>query len=245
MKRISIILPATDETYSLTKTVEQCCSLLLERYALQFLVVTSPVLTTPECRAAIASLPRDLQGAEILTFDQEKKGMGGALQDAFSYVVGDYVVLMASDLETDPVVLPSLLSKLEEGFDIAATTRWRGGARFKGYNPIKLVLNYGFQLIFRALYFTSLSDLTYAYRAYKSEVLKNINWEEFGFPFLFETIVKPLRLGYKVTEVEAPWRARSEGVSHATWKQVFAYTKLGLRVRFLPKDKIRYTVSHE
>jgi glycosyltransferase involved in cell wall biosynthesis len=245
MKTVSIILPATDETYSLTQTVDLCHSLLAEKYTLQFVIVTSPTLTTKECRMAIAALPSDLTNSSIVAFDQEKKGMGGALQDAFSYAIGDYTVLMASDLETDPTVLPALLSKLEEGFDIAATTRWRGGVRFTGYNPIKLVLNFGFQLIFRALYFTSLSDLTYAYRAYKSEVIKNIRWEEFGFPFLFETIVKPLRLGYTVTEVEAPWRARSEGVSHATWKQVFAYTKLGIRVRFLPQDKIRYTDAHE
>lgn len=238
MKTISIILPATDETYSLTETVQQCRDVLSSSYILHFLVVTSPKLTTPECRHTIASLP-NTNSDSIQSFNQTTPGIGGALQDAFKRVKGEYTVLMASDLETDPQILPKLISELESNADIAATTRWKGGARFAGYNPIKLILNYFFQIFFRLLYGTTLTDLTYAYRAYKTEVLQSIIWEHQGFPFLFETIVKPLRLKYRVTEVNAPWKARTEGVSHANWKQIIAYAKVGIRIRFLPLKKIR------
>ena len=244
MKSVTIILPATDETYSLSQTVTQARE-VLPLYQLEFLIVTSPKLTTPICRETIQTLQQESFGNTIKTFDQSKPGIGGALQEAFMRATGEYTVLMASDLETDPQVLPSLLQKLDENWDIVTTTRWKGGSRFVGYNPVKLVLNFGFQLIFRTLYMTKLSDLTYAYRAYKTDILKSIIWEHTGFPFLFETIVKPLRLKYTVTEVNAPWKARTEGRSHANWKQVVAYTKLGIRVRFLPISKIRYTDAHE
>lgn len=238
MSLVSIILPATDETYSLTETVSRIKKLLPQR-DFQFLVVTSTKLTTQYCRDAISLLVAKYPG-EIESFDQNRLGLGGAIQDSIDRSTGEVTVLMASDLETDPDVLPALLAKIDEGYDIAATTRWKGGVRFKGYNPLKLIFNFFFQLFFRVLYMTSLSDMTYAYRAYKTPVLRSVRWEETKFPFLFESIVKPLRLGYRATEVPAPWKARTEGVSHNSFKQMADYFRVGLRARFLPKSRILY-----
>lgn len=236
--RTSIILPATDETFSLEETVQKI-ERALPSQQIEYLVVTHPKLTTPTCRETIAKL-RGKYGQKIVSFDQTRPRIGGAIQDAIERATGEVVVLMAADLETDPAVLPVMLSGLE-GYDVVATSRWKGGARFKGYNPIKFVLNFFFQNFFRILYWTSLTDLTYAYRAYRAPVLKTIHWEETGFPFLFESILKPLRLGCRVTEIEAPWRARREGVSHNSFMQTFAYTWTGIRIRFQRTSEMRYT----
>lgn len=236
--RISIILPATDETFSLTETIQKMDD-LLSSHTNEYLVVTHPKLTTRESRDTIEQLRRAHE-ATLITFDQTRPGIGGAIQDAIERARGEIIVLMAADLETDPAILPTMLMRLE-GFDIVAASRWKGGARFSGYNPLKFMLNFIFQHFFRVLYWTSLTDLTYAYRAYRADVLKTIVWEEMGFPFLFESIVKPLRIGYRVAEVEAPWRARREGVSHNSFMQTFAYTWTGLRIRFQRVSKMRYS----
>ncbi|MBI2612566.1 glycosyltransferase family 2 protein [Candidatus Kaiserbacteria bacterium] len=236
--RHSIILPATDETYSLSETVEKIAALLPSQ-TIEYLIVTHPKLTTPACRETITKL-RSTYGSAIESFDQTRRGIGGAVQDAIDRARGDVVILMAADLETDPAVLPSMLEQLES-FDVVATSRWKGGARFSGYDPLKFVLNFFFQHFFRILYWTKLTDLTYAYRAYRAPVLKSIRWEETGFPFLFESILKPLRLGYRATEVEAPWRARQEGMSHNSFMQTFAYTWTGIRIRFQSRKKMLYS----
>ncbi len=234
-KLISLILPTTDETFSLEETIDLIRKNVLN-YNFQFLIVTSPKLTTNESRQVISKLQNLDRGSEIETFDQTKSRLGGAIQEAFLKARGEYTILMASDLETDPRVLPEMLKKMEEGYDIVATTRWQKGARFQGYNLIKLLFNYFFQLFFRWLYWTDLTDLTYAYRCYKTEIVKKIKWEEPGFPFLFETIIKPIRLGYKVAEVKASWHARKEGVSHASAREIISYFKLGIKVRFASKS---------
>src|SRR3989344_1415502 len=238
---MSIILPATDEPRSLTETVRRIRKLLPE-YRLQLIVVTHPKLTTPACREAISELQKEYP-TEVETFDQKNPGLGSAVQEAFARSRGTYTALMSADLETDPAVLPLMLQEVGNGADIAVTTRWRRGARFKGYDPLKFVLNFIFQQIFRLLYWTPLSDLTYAYRIYCTPIVRAIRWEESGFPFLFESILKPLRLGYKVAEVDAPWIARTEGVSHNSFKQTFSYTWVGFRVRFQRKAKMIYTVA--
>jgi len=43
--------------------------------------------------------------------------------------------------------------------------------------------------------------------------VQNIRWEETAAPFLFETLVKPLRLGVEVIEIPSVWKARTEGKS--------------------------------
>ncbi|MBI4093787.1 glycosyltransferase family 2 protein [Candidatus Kaiserbacteria bacterium] len=239
MRTISIILPATDETFSLEETVRSIAQLLPSR-EIEYLIVTHPKLTTAACRETIEKL-RTTEGPRIVAFDQTRPRIGGAVRDAIDRTQGEVIVLMAADLETDPSVLPAMLQKIDEGYDIVATSRWRGRARFSGYDPLKLLLNFFFQHFFRLLYWTSLTDLTYAYRAYRAPVLKAIRWEEMGFPFLFESILKPLRLQYRATEVEAPWHRRREGVSHNSFWQTCAYTWTGLRVRFQSRKKMLYS----
>jgi hypothetical protein len=68
--------------------------------------------------------------------------------------------------------------------------------------------------------------------------VRSIRWEELKHPFLFETIVKPLRLGVEVVEVPSTWRVRTEGVSHNTFLTNFFYFRIGLRTLFMPRRKI-------
>jgi glycosyltransferase involved in cell wall biosynthesis len=238
---VSFIVPATDETYSLEETVVRILAIFPER-PVDIIVVTSLKLTTAACRDTIKKL-RERYHETLVSFDQKRPGIGGAVQDAFGRAKNDYVVLMASDLETDPDILPELIGKLDDGYDISVASRWNGGARFSGYRPIKLILNFFFQFGLRVLYFTPLSDLTYAYRAYRREVVRHVRWDETRFPFFLESILKPLRLGYRITEIAAPWKARTEGVSHATNAQIWAYVLTALRIRFMKKSAMVHSPS--
>lgn len=239
MKSLCVILPATDETNSLAETV-RLSKQLLSNYAVTYIIVTSPKLTTPACRQTIASL-QHAYGPILTTFDQKRPGPGGAVRDALERVHAEYLVMMPSDLEVDPAILPQLVGKLDEGYDMSTATRWRGGSRFVGYHPLKLALNFMFQQFFRVLYMTTLSDLTYGYRAYKREAVRNIKWQETGFPFFIEHLLKPLRLGLRITEVDAPWRARTEGVSHASVSELLGYVRAGLQIRLLPRRELCYS----
>lgn len=243
VRSISLILPATDETDSIRETV-RCARDVLGGYELQFVIVTSPTLTSLACRSAIEAIRKDNEPDNehaVETFDQTLPGVGGALREGFKRARGDVTVLMSSDLETDPSVLPLMIEKIAAGYDIAAASRWSARGGFSGYNPVKLVLNFLFQQFFRVVYSTRLSDLTYAYRAYRTPIVQTISWEELGFPFLFETLVKPLRLGYCIAEVAAPWRVRQEGRSHNSFKQTLDYVRVGVRVRFQSKKTMCYS----
>jgi hypothetical protein len=146
---------------------------------------------------------------------------------------------MASDLETDPNDVRVLIAGAQKDPNqIVTATRWLGGLRFEGYSRIKLVCNWIFQRFFSLLYTTRLSDMTFAYRIFPTKLVQAIHWEELRHPFLFETLIKPLRLRVPVTEIPSAWRARTEGESQNTFFRNFAYFGIGLRVRFASRRAI-------
>lgn len=224
-------MPVLNETDSLCVTVETIFKLVVDTVYEVLIVISGN--TTEESRRVIGML-RDAHPGFIRLYQQKVHGLGGALQEAFEVAGGDYVMLMASDLETDPAAIPNFVAKMQEGrWDIICGSRWIGGGGFSGYGVIRLVLNWVFQGFFRVLYGTTLTDLTYAYRLYRREVLVGVAWAEVRHAFLLECLLKPLRLGARVTEIPCKWKARSQGKSHGSLWQMFRYIPLALRIRWM------------
>ena len=233
---VTVILPVMNETYSLTQTVEaivQTCRPDL----LEFIIVIAPA-TAPESLSEVAAL-KGRFGDIIIVHHQTLGFLGGAMREAFCLARGSHTIMMASDLETDPALVPVLIENARRASDaIVTVTRWRKGGGFEGYSRIKLFANAAFQKAFSLLYWTRLTDMTYAYRIFPTKLIQAIKWEEIRHPFLFETIIKPLRLGVPVIEVPGKWRARTEGSSQNTFFRNFEYFRVGLRVRFSPTKAI-------
>ena len=146
---------------------------------------------------------------------------------------------MASDLETDPHLVSLFISeelKMKNG--IVTASRWIRGGSFLGYSKMKLVLNFLFQKLLSIIYFSQLTDMTYAYRIMPTKLMQNIKWEELRHPFLLETLLKPLVLGIKIKEIPAKWEARSEGESQNTLIRTFEYLRIAFKTRLYRKVDI-------
>ena len=172
-------------------------------------------------------------GSVVKVHRQSLPFIGGAIREAFDLARGSHVIMMASDLETDPGDVKRLVHEASRKPNaIIATSRWRDGGKFEGYDPVKLVANFVFQRFFSLLYRTHLTDLTFGYRLYPCKLVRSIKWEELRHPFFLETIVKPMRLGVEVVEIPSVWRPRSEGESQNTFLRNLLYFWTGLRTRF-------------
>jgi glycosyltransferase involved in cell wall biosynthesis len=235
-KKVSVILPVINETFSLIKTVNIILN-LSKKDILEIIIVVDKKTTTKSIEIINTLI---LQKDKLIILHLQKMPfIGGAIQEAFNLARGSHVIMMASDLETDPNLIPLLIEKSKIFPDnIITVTRWKSGGGFKNYSKIKLFANWIFQKIFSLLYWTNLSDMTYAFRIYPINIVRKINWQELKHPFLFETIIKPLRIGVKVIEIPGIWKARTEGVSQNTFLRNFEYFKIGIKVRFFSKSKI-------
>ncbi len=234
LESVTILLPVMDETISLRQTVDTIRREVSPGLLKEFLIIVSDK-TTPEARAIIAELQRDFKDL-VVVLSQKLPYLGGALRDGFAAARGSHVLLMASDLETDPHLVPVLIAEEQKNpSGIVTASRWLQPGSFQGYSRVKLVCNRVFQKCFSALLGTRLTDLTYGFRLMPKALLDALRWEELRHAFLFETLVKPLRLGVPIVEVPATWRARLEGKSQNPFGRNFAYLRPGLKARFAPK----------
>jgi glycosyltransferase involved in cell wall biosynthesis len=233
---VSIILPVTNETFSLQQTVDMIsasCGDLVKEY-----VIVICGRTTQESRRAIEELEKRHNGV-IVVHNQTLPFLGGAIREAFELCRGSHVLMMASDMETDPNLVPVFLREAKEHPETIVTgTRWVKGGGFEGYDPFKRLLNYVFQKGFSLLYGVNLTDMTYGYRIFPASLVQSIQWEELRHAFLFETLLKPLRLGVKVKEIPAVWSVRKEGESQNSFFRNFEYFPIGFKVRFQRKNKL-------
>jgi len=233
--RISVILPVMDETTSLQKTIEILLAENLD-YIGEILIIVCG-RTTSDALGVCEDLAEAFPGL-VKVHSQKRPFLGGAIRDAFELASGTHVLMMASDLETDPFTVKDLVAKALEGYDIVTATRWTNDGGFEGYGPVKYYLNWAFQRSFRLLYGSSLSDLTYGFRIFKVEWVKKIAWEELRHAFLLETMLKPLRLGARTTEIPTTWRTRTEGASHNPFLQNFVYFRTALKTRFRSREEL-------
>lgn len=233
--RVSVILPVIDETASLRKTLEVLVYENLNDLA-EVLIIVCP--KTTEAALAMCEELFHEHPSLVKIRAQQRPFLGGAMRDAFEYAAGSHVLMMASDMETDPATVKNLIAAARQGYDIATATRWLSSDAFQGYNPLKHYLNLIFQKTFALLYGVQLSDLTYGFRIFKTEWVKNVEWEELRHAFLLETILKPMRLGARVTEVPTVWRKRVEGISHNQFLQHAAYFRIGFKTRFRRKEEL-------
>jgi dolichol-phosphate mannosyltransferase len=233
---VSIIMPVMDETVSLRETVEivmdECAGDVCE-----VICVTSR-FTTKEAIVVCQELAARWPGV-VWMRQQVKPYLGGALQDAFAWATGSHVLLMASDLETPPHDARKMIEEARKGWGIVATTRWsKGGSFGKGYNPVKYVANWIFQKAIGALYRTNLTDLTYGYRIWRTDLLRNQKWEELRHPFLLECLLRPLRRGTTATEIPVFWEPRKEGESHNSFWRNFLYFRIAFKLRVSSRHKL-------
>lgn len=236
---LSIILPAMDETYSLMQTVDTIME-TCRREDLEEIIIVVCNKSTEQCIKTAEEIGKKYGLRIPVTVHYQKKPfVGGAVQEGMEIAKGSHVVLMSSDLETDPYLICEFIRLEKKNPDkIVTATRWKKGGGFNGYNKVKLVANGIFQRIIALLFFVNLTDITYAYRIFPRNLMLLIEWEELRHPFFLETALKPLRLGVKFIEIPVKWTARTEGVSQNSFWANFKYFKTAWHVRFMKKEDI-------
>lgn len=238
-KDLSIILPAMDETYSLMQTADTIVG-TCKREDLAEIIIVVCDRSSEECIQTAGEIEKKYgETLPVIIHHQIKPFVGGAVQEGIEMAKGSHVVLMSSDLETDPALIQEFIRIEKNNPDkIVTATRWKKGGGFQGYNKVKLIANCIFQRLIAMLFFVNLSDITYAYRIFPKDLMQSIKWEERKHPFFLETALKPLRLGVKFIEIPVKWTARTEGVSQNSFWANFKYFKTAWHVRFTKKENI-------
>jgi len=231
--QLSVVVTVYSETFSIDETV----NILLGRdrnYIKEILLLTSPRASEETfgiCKAWVAKDPR-----VKLVVQKNNPGIGWAYREGMEAATGNFVALMAGDLETEPAAVDRMVQKIvETGCDGVIPNRWLPGGGFTNYDPLKLVLNWVFQKMFKVLFWTRLGDFTFGFKILSREITRAIAWEGTLHEVCIETTLKPLKAGFYLEQVPTVWVGRQEGRSVNPLLRNFRYLKMGLRIFFAPR----------
>ena len=237
LPKITAILPVIDEKVSLIKTIE-----ILLKENKQDIVKIYFILHKEKTKISSRNLCKKYtnQNKKLFTVIYQKKPyLGGAMQDAFEQVKTSHCLMMSSDLETNPRSVNKMIKALKQNpKKIITASRWLDRRQFSGYGRVKVIFNYLFQKFFSLLYGINCTDLTFGFRIFPTKLLKVIKWEMLNHSFLFETIIKPIKLGAKIIEVKSSWTKRMEGHTNNIFTNYFWYIYIGIKVFFQKKVRL-------
>ena len=230
--RLSVVICAVDETFSLKNTFEKLDSF---GAACEFLFIVSKTCTT-DC---LETIQRLCVRKDCRWMYQSGEGIGNAIRDSFFEVGGTHMVVWSADEATDVASFPEMLRLSQKDPEkIVKISRWLRKDGFDGYGRIKKALNYVSQQAFAVFFRSNLTEFTNPTQIAPVEVYRSIRWDRNDFAFLPEMTFKPLKLGIAFVEVPTKNVPRVEGRSHNRFRNWLLYYFMVLKIFFTPKHKI-------
>jgi dolichol-phosphate mannosyltransferase len=127
------------------------------------------------------------------------------------------VCTMDADLSHDPDVLPTLISQVEGGADVAIGSRYvEGGELAVDWGFARRAVSQLGSRFARAMIGTDVHDCTSGYRCYRSDTLARVDFDSIdaeGYCLLIEMLAALNRMGAVVVEVPITYTDRCAGAS--------------------------------
>jgi dolichol-phosphate mannosyltransferase len=224
---LSVVVTVFSETFTIRETVDVLRS--RDRgYIKEILLLISP-RASQESFAICHDLASQDSRVHVLV-QKHNPGVGWAYREGMKAAVGNYIALMAADLETEPAAVDRMVDKVvQTGCDEVIANRWLPGGGFINYDPFKYVLNWIFQKTFRLLFWTKIGDLTFGFKILSKEIARAIPWEGTLHEIYIETTVKPIARGYSIEQIPSVWVGRTEGQSVNTFFRNLRYVRMAFK----------------
>ncbi|MFH1202776.1 MAG: glycosyltransferase family 2 protein [Candidatus Omnitrophota bacterium] len=109
---------------------------------------------------------------------QKNKGLRNAYLEALDYITGDIVITFSPDGNSIPELIPPLVKKMKEGYDMVIVSRHTGGAKSYDDDIITAFGNWLFTSLINFLYGSRYTDALVMFRAWRKEIFKNLDLDK-------------------------------------------------------------------
>ena len=143
-----------------------------------------------------------------LIYHEVNGGKGAALKTGFQYATGDVVIIQDADMEYDPNEYPLVVNPVFEGAaDVVYGSRFLNQKR-KGYLANRMA-NLFLTKLSNLFTKQKLTDMETCYKAFKREIIQNVDIKENRFGFEPEITAKVSGMGIKIREVPISYYPRT------------------------------------
>ncbi|MFC2015958.1 glycosyltransferase family 2 protein [Chloroflexota bacterium] len=201
---ISFVVPLLDEDGSLIE-LHAALTRYVEPLQAEYEIIFIDDGSTDDSPSILRQLyEEDREHVRVIEF-RRNFGKTAALTAGFARARGELVVTLDADLQDDPSELPTLLDKLDEGFDMVVAWRANRQDPISKTWPSRLA-----NLTVSSLTGVKLHDLNCGFKLYRRSVVKDLKL--YGELHRYIPVLAHWK-GYRVTEVPVTHHPRKFGTS--------------------------------
>lgn len=210
--KLSLIIPAYNEEMNIVFTLNEL-SKTLNAEQIPFEII----LVNDNCQDNTRQLVEEKQkeAPEIILINRTPpRGFGRAIRSGLEHASGDVIIPVMADLSEDFRDVVRYVRKIEEGYDCVFGSRFIEGSKVSGYPKVKWIINRLVNRLLQILFFTRHNDLTNAFKAYRSHVIKDIMpLQACHFNITIEMSLSALIRKYNIASIPINWNGRTWGSS--------------------------------
>lgn len=116
------------------------------------------------------------RGFEVVS--QRRPGLRFAYLDALPHIRGDVIVTFSPEGNSLPEVIPALVAKMREGYDMVIVSRYTGGAHSEDDDFMSGLANLVFTRTINLLFRASYTDAMVMFRAYRRTLIEELDLDK-------------------------------------------------------------------
>ncbi|MEM6749028.1 MAG: glycosyltransferase family 2 protein [Planctomycetota bacterium] len=205
--KLSVVIPIYNEQATLRDILERVRAADRLGWGLELVLVD-------DCSAdGTRDILKQLEADQDLSihYHEVNRGKGAALRTGFEHATGDVVLIQDADLEYDPQDFHKLLRPIDDGkADVVFGSRFIGGDSHRVLYYWHSMGNRFLTTLSNMLTNLNLTDMEVCYKAFRQEVLQQIELKEERFGFEPEVTAKASRLrDVRIYEVGVSYAGRT------------------------------------
>jgi glycosyltransferase involved in cell wall biosynthesis len=149
----------------------------------------------------------------IQVVNQKSKGICGAYWEGMEVATGDVIIPFSPDNNSIPELIPDLVKKMEEGYDMVIVSRYISGAKSEDDDFITALGNWMFTKMVNILFGGNYTDSLVMFRAFKKELVNTLPMVDKTTPvFEYQLCIRCAKKKMKVADIPGDEPKRIGGV---------------------------------
>ncbi len=229
--KLSIILPTYDEKGNISELILEINKYLPTDREIIVVDDNSPDGTSQVVQKMIDN--HQVPELRLIT-RYHNRGLTNSIREGITQARGELVAWMDCDLSMPPALLPKLLAKINEGYDIAVGSRFvKGGSFKKGTGGtedswVAVILSRIMNIFIWLTLDSSFKDYTSGFIIIKKEIFDKIKLQGDYGEYFMDLMFRAVLMNYKIIELPYICLPRQHGYSK-TGSNLWVLFKRGLK----------------
>ncbi len=125
-----------------------------------------------------------LEGMGFRVLLQKQPGAINAWWEGFEAATGDVIIPFSPDNNSVPELIPQLVAKMKDGYDMVIASRYKDGARSEDDGIMTALANKLFTGMVNLFFRSNYTDALVMYRAFRKELISRLNLNRATDPLL-------------------------------------------------------------